>query len=91
MVEILWNSEAPHSPVRDHEIVELRLVEQGNAEEPSYLVREVHAAWSSSAQQIEWKGFEDERFDTPQEAHRSFLSRQKSNLRAGFRYCTILD
>ena len=25
----------------------------------TYLVREIHASWSASAQQIEWKGFED--------------------------------
>ena len=91
MVEILWNSEAPHSPVQDHEMVELRLVAQGSAEEPSFLVREVHAAWSAASQQIQWKGFEDEMFETAQEAHRSFLNRQKSSLKAGFQYCTILD
>lgn len=89
MVEILWNSDAPHSPVRDHEMVELRVVELGEGRKP-FLVREVHAAWSAAAQQIEWKGFEDERFDTTEEAQRSFLNRQRMNLKAGFRYCTIL-
>jgi hypothetical protein len=91
MVEILWNSEAPHSPTKDHEMVELRVVELGGGERPSFLVREIHAAWSAAAQQIEWKGFADERFETPQEAHRSYLNRQRSILKSGFRYCTILD
>ena len=29
MTEILWNTNAPHSPLRDHELVELRLVDLG--------------------------------------------------------------
>jgi hypothetical protein len=90
MVEILWNSDAPHSPVKNHEMVELRLVEMGNAEEPSFLVREVHAAWSAAAQQIEWKGFKDETFASEQEAERSFSSREASNRKAGYGFLTIL-
>lgn len=70
-------------------MVELRVVELGGGETPSFLVREIHAAWSAAAQQIEWKGFRDERFETLQEAHRSYLNRQRSILKAGFRYCTI--
>ena len=72
-------------------MVELRVVELGGAARPSFLVREIHAAWSAAAQQIEWKGFKDERFETSQEAHRSYVNRQKSIVNAGFRYCTILD
>jgi hypothetical protein len=91
MVEILWNSDAPHSPAKDHEMVELRVVELGGSARPSFLVREIHAAWSAAAQQIEWKGFKDERFETSEEAHRSYLHHQKSILKAGFRCRTILD
>jgi hypothetical protein len=90
MVEILWNSDAPHSSVDDHEIVELRMVDLGNAKKAAYLVREVHASWSASSQRIEWRGFEDETYVTPQEAQRSFTNRRKSIVEAGFPYTTIL-
>ena len=52
MVEILWKSNAPHSHTQDQELVELSLVELGSMEIPRYLVREIHASWSASAQQI---------------------------------------
>jgi hypothetical protein len=91
MTEILWNSSAPHSPVQDHELVELRLVELGNTERPLFLVREIHASWSASAQQIEWKGFEDATFGTQFEAQHSFESRKSSIVQVGFPYTTKLN
>lgn len=91
MTEILWNTNAPHSPLRDHELVELRLVDLGGKEEHRYLVREIHAAWSATAQQIEWKGFEDETCGSQQEAERSFSIRKSSIVMAGFPYTTILN
>jgi len=91
MVEILWKSNAPHSHTQDQELVELSLVELGSMEIPRYLVREIHASWSSSAQQIEWNGYEDERCETPQEAERSFASRKASIVDAGFPYTTVLS
>ena len=91
MTEILWNTNAPHSPVRDHELVELRLVDLSNCEESRYLVREIHASWSAATQQIEWKGFEDETHLTRQQAQRSFANRKKSIASAGFPYATILN
>ena len=59
MVQILWKSKAPHSPRQNHELVELRLVDIGNTEKLRYLVRDIRASWSASAQQIEWIGFKD--------------------------------
>lgn len=91
MTEILWNTNAPHSPLRDHELVELRLVDLGGTEEHRYLVREIHAAWSAAAQQIEWKGFEDETCDSRQQAQHSFASRKKSIAKAGFLYTMTLN
>jgi len=29
MTEILWNTNSPHSPLQDHELVELRLLDLG--------------------------------------------------------------
>ena len=91
MTEILWKSSAPHLPVHDHELVELRMVNLGKPERPLYLVREVHASWSASAQQIEWKGFEDNTYGSEQEAERSFARRRESILKAGFPYSTTLN
>ena len=91
MTEILWKTNSPHSPLRDHELVELRLVNLGNSEAQRYLVREIHAAWSASAQQIEWKGFEDKTYGSEQEAERSFARRRESILKAGFPYSTTLN
>ena len=91
MTEILWNTNAPHSPQRDHELVELRLLDLGEADEHRYLVREIHAAWSASTQQIEWKGFEDETCGSRLEAQRAFASRKKSIANAGFLYRTVLN
>lgn len=91
MVEILWNSNAPHLPVQDHELVELRLVDLGSTDRPRYLVREIHASWSASGQQIEWKGFEDTTFGTQHEAQRSFAKRKASIARMGFAYTTKLN
>ena len=90
MVEILWKSKAPHSPIRDHELVELELLDLGCAAKPNYLVREIHAAWSARAQQIEWKGFQDEVFGSLAEAKRSFVKRKASVAGAGFTYTTVL-
>lgn len=91
MTEILWNTQSPHSPLRDHELVELRFVDLGGAEEHRYLIREIHAAWSASAQQIEWKGFEDTIFEDERQALRSFAARKSTNLSAGYPYGTILN
>jgi len=91
MTEILWNTNSPHSPLRDHELVELRLVDLGGIEEHHYLVREIHAAWSASAQQIQWKGFEDEIYADEGDALRSFDARKTTNLGAGFPYATTLN
>lgn len=91
MVQILWKSNAPHARSKDHELVELRLVDLGNTEERRYLVREIHASWSASAQQIEWKGYEDETYGTPLEANRRFESRKAKIVDAGFPYATVLS
>lgn len=91
MTEILWNTNAPHSRLRDHELVELRLMDLGGTEEHRYLVREIHAAWSAAAQQIEWKGFEDEMCGSRQEAQESFASRKASIVSAGFPCATTLN
>ena len=72
-------------------MVELRVLELGGDENPSFLVREIHANWSAAAQQIEWRGFKDERFETPQAAHDSYVHRQQSVHKAGFHFRTILD
>jgi len=91
MVEILWNSNAPHLPVQDHELVELRLVDLGSTDRPSYLVREIHASWSASDQQIEWKSFNDATYGTQHEAQRSFAERKALIARVGFPYSTKLN
>lgn len=91
MTEILWKSSAPHLPVQDHELVELRMIDLGSRKEPRYLVREIHALWSASAQQIEWKGFDDEAYATWYEAQRSFANRKASMVDAGFSYSTALN
>jgi len=91
MTEILWKSSAPHLPVQDHELVELRMIDLGGAEEHRYLVREIHASWSASAQQIEWRGFEDETYGSWQEAQQSFDSRKSSIVNAGYPYTTTLN
>jgi hypothetical protein len=91
MVEILWKSNAPHSPRRDHEIVELRLLDVSSTDTPRYLVREIHACWSAAAQQIQWNGYKDEAYGTPQEAVREYASRKESIAKAGFPYATILN
>ena len=90
MVEILWKSKAPHSPIQDHEVVELEIVDFGTASKRSYVVREIHAAWSASAQQIQWKGFRDEAFGSLADAERSFVNRKASMVKAGFPYTTVL-
>lgn len=84
MVEILWNSESPHVPSRDHEFYELRLVDLGNEVRPRFVVREVHALWSASAQQVRWSGYQDETCRTSEEARRRFQSRRASIVDAGF-------
>jgi hypothetical protein len=90
MVEILWKSNAPHLPVKDHELVELRLLDLGNTAAPQFLVREIHATWSASRQQIQWKGYVDAPCGTRQEARLQFESRKATNLDAGFLYTTVL-
>jgi hypothetical protein len=91
MVQILWKSSAPHSAAQDHDLVELRLVDLGAKTQSRYLVREIHASWSAAAQQIEWQGYNDEGFATPQEADRSFANRKKAIAGAGFAYTTVLN
>jgi hypothetical protein len=91
MTEILWKSSAPHLSIQDHELVELRMIDLGNPEKPRYLVREIHASWSASAQQIEWRGFEDETYGSRQAAQRSFASRKASIIDAGYPYTTTLS
>jgi hypothetical protein len=91
MVQILWKSNAPHSAAQDHDLVELRLVDLGAKFESRYLVREIHASWSAAAQQIEWKGYNDEGFATAQEASCSFASRKAVIAYAGFAYTTVLN
>ena len=91
MTEILWNTNSPHSPLRDHELVELRLVDLGGIEEHRYLLREIHAAWSASTQQIQWKGFEDRMYLDERDALRSFASRKTTIVNAGFPFATTLN
>lgn len=91
MTEILWNTNSPHSPLRDHELVELRLVDLGGAEQHRYLVREIHAGWSATAQQIEWKGFEDAIYLDEADALRSFDARRTTISSAGFPFTTTLN
>lgn len=90
MVEILWKSKAPHSPVQDHELVELRLVHPGRSSSRNYLVREIHAEWSAAAQQIEWRGFTDQAFESRLAAEDSYLTRKASIMESGFPYTTVL-
>ena len=91
MTEILWKSSAPHLAVQDHELVELRIVDLGNSKQPRYLVREIHASWSAAAQQIEWRGFEDEMYGSRREAQQQFASRKASIISAGFPFTTTLN
>jgi hypothetical protein len=90
MVEILWKSNAPHLPAKDHELVELRLVDLGSSVAPRFLVREIHAAWSATRQQIQWKGYQDEPCGTRQEAKQRFADRKASVVDAGFPHSTVL-
>jgi len=71
-------------------MVELELLDRSSATHPSFLVREVHAFWSASAQQIQWKGFEDKTFTSVSEAQHSFADRWKAASKAGFAYRTVL-
>jgi hypothetical protein len=71
-------------------MIELELVELGNPEHPSFRVREVHAAWSASAQQMEWKSFEDQTYGSSHEAQHSFAQRWKAASKAGFSYRMVL-
>jgi len=91
MTEILWNTNAPHSPVRDHELVELRLVDIDDRSGHHFLVREIHAAWSAAEQQIEWKGFKDWTYESRNEAELSFEYRRSRVASAGFPYTTSLN
>jgi hypothetical protein len=91
MTEILWKTNSPHSSLRNHELVELRLVDLGGADEHRYLVREIHAAWSASAQQIEWKGFKDRIYINEPDALQSFAARKSTILGTGFPYATTLN
>ena len=90
MVEILWNTQAPHLPAQDQEFFELRLVDLGNQAAPRYVVREIRGSWLASSQQIRWKGFNDETCPTPEEARRRFESRRASIVDAGFSYATLV-
>lgn len=91
MTEILWKSRAPHLPLQDHELVELRMVDLGDKEGRRFLVREIHASWSASAQQIKWKGFQDQTYGNQQEAQCSFAKRKTILVNAGFPYTTTLN
>ena len=91
MTEILWNTNAPHSPVRDHKLVELRLVDVDDRFGHHFLVREIHASWSAAEQQIAWKGFQDWMYESRNEAERTFEFRRSRNLSAGFPYATTLN
>jgi hypothetical protein len=91
MTEILWNTNSPHSSLRDHELVELRLVDLGGRDEHRFLLREIHAAWSASSQQIQWKGFEDHMYLDERDALRSFAARKTTIANAGFPYATTLN
>jgi len=91
MTEILWKSSAPHLAVQDHELVELRMIDLGNTTNPRYVVREIHASWSAAAQQIQWKGFEDEVRLSWLEAQDLFESRKATIVKAGFSYATTLN
>ena len=91
MVEILWKSNPPHLPVKDHELVELRLVDLGDSAAPRFLVREIHAAWSASCQQIQWNGYEDEPCQSRSEANMRFARRRATAIKAGFPFTTVLN
>ena len=90
MVEILWKSNAPHLPAKDHELVELRLVDLGAKAAPRFLVREIHAAWSAARQQIQWKGYQDEPCRSSLEATERFSARKAEIVKAGFPHTTVL-
>ncbi len=90
MVEILWNSQAPHLPVQDQEFYELRVVDLGNSTTPRYVFREIHGSWLSSKQQIRWNAFKDQTCRTPDEAKRRFERRRASIGAAGFPYATLV-
>lgn len=91
MTEILWNTNAPHSPVRDHELVELRLVDVDDPSGHHFLVREIHATWSAAGQQIEWKGFTDWTYESRNEAESSFGFRKARIVSGGFPFVTSLN
>ena len=90
MVEILWNTKAPHLPVQDQEFYELRLVDLGDTATPRYVVREIHGSWLASDQQIRWNGFNDETCRTPEEATHRFETRRASIVDSGFRFGTLV-
>jgi hypothetical protein len=90
MVEILWNTNAPHLPIQDQEFYELRLVDLGDAATPRYVVREIHGSWLASDQQIRWDGFNDETCRTPEEAKRRFETRRASIVESGFEFATMV-
>lgn len=89
MTEILWNSNAPHPPVKDHDLVELRMVDLGSTAQSRYLVREIRASWSAATQQIQWNGYNDKTYTTPQEAQQSFTD-LKARLKQAYPYTTVL-
>jgi len=91
MTEILWKTNAPHLPVQNHELVELRIVDLGSKIGPRYLLREIRATWSATAQQFEWKGFEDKTYTNERDARESFASRRDSIVRAGYPFRTTLN
>lgn len=90
MVEILWNSDSPHTSIRDHEFYELRMVDLGSASTPRFLVREIHGSWSASAQQIQWNGYQDETCWTRADATRRFENRKASLAHSGFPYSSLV-
>jgi hypothetical protein len=90
MVEILWNTNAPHLPVQDQEFYELRLVDLGETVTPRYVVREIHGEWLASDQQIHWNGFNDETCRTTEEAKLRFETRRATIVEAGFEFATMV-
>ena len=90
MVEIHWKSKSPHVPVEDHEFYEIRLFDFGETVVPRFVVREAHGLWSASAQQIRWKGSQDEACRTPEDAKRRVENRRTKIVDAGFVFATSL-
>ncbi|HEY3627430.1 MAG TPA: hypothetical protein VGL00_14140 [Terracidiphilus sp.] len=90
MVEILWKTNAPHLPIEDQDICEIRLVDFGSTVNPRFVIREIHAFWSAAAQQICWDGFQDQACRTPAEATFRYQSRRAAMVDAGFAHTALV-